>query len=135
MEIYLKNTLAGLIPLYNSDLAEKKKLKIDREYKAKITNPRNIKFHKKLFALLNLGHQNTRINLPFEAYRARCIMKAGYVHIYETPNGTMFLPESISFASMSEDIFSELYSRILTVIITDVGTTKEDIERELINFF
>lgn len=135
MDIFCKNTLSGLIPLYPSDLEEKKKLKIGNEYKTVITNPRNIGFHKKYFALLNLGHQNSRLDVSFDFYRAYVIMKAGYAKTASTPNGTIFLPESISFASMEQDVFELLYSRSIDVIIKDIGACKEDIERELINFF
>jgi len=135
MEVFCKNTLAGLIPLYPSDLEEKKKLKLNQDYKAVITNPRNIGLHKKYFALLNLGHQNSRLEVSFDFYRAYVIMKAGYAKQAATPNGIIFLPESISFASMEQDVFELLYSRSLDVIIKDIGACKEDIERELINFF
>jgi len=135
MELFLKNTLAGLIPLYPSDLEEKKKLKLGNTYKGILTNPRNVGFHKKFFALLNLGHQNSQLDVSFEFYRAYVIMKAGYAKTAITPNGTIFLPESISFASMQQEVFEELYSRSVNVIIKDIGATSEEIEAELINFF
>ena len=135
MDVFVKNTLSGLIPLYPSDLEEKKKLKIGNDYKAVITNPRNIDFHKKYFALLNLGHQNSQLDVSFEFYRAYVIMKAGYAKTAITPNGTIFLPESISFASMEQQVFEELYSRSINVIIKDIGATSDDIESELIKFF
>jgi len=135
MNIFVENKLSGLIPLYPSDLEEKKKLKLNKEYKAVITNPRNIEFHKKYFALLNLGYQNSQLDVSFEFYRAYVIMKAGYAKTAITPNGTIFLPESISFASMEQQVFEELYSRSVNVIIKDIGATSEDIEKELRNFF
>jgi len=134
MEVYIKNTLAGLIPLYSSDLEEKKKLKLNKDYKAIITNPRNYEFHKKYFALLNLGHQNTRMEMSFDFYRDYIIMKAGYVQIGITPEGEMYKPKSISFAAMEQEVFETLYSRSIDVIIKDVGATKQEIEQELINF-
>jgi hypothetical protein len=135
MDIFVKNTLSGLIPLYPSDMEEKKKLKLGQEYKSVITNPRNYEFHKKFFALLNLGHQNTRMEMSFDFYRDYVIMKAGYVQIAITPEGEMYKPKSISFASMEQSVFEDLYSRAINVIIKDIGATSEEIERELINFF
>lgn len=134
MKIYLHNTLSGLIPLYPSDMGEKKKLKLNTDYLATVVNPRNILFHKKFFALVNIGHQNTRLELPFEAYRAYVIMKAGYVKSYTTGAGTFLLPESISFANKDQAQFEEIYSRVLDVIIKDIGATKEDIEQHLSSF-
>jgi len=135
MEIFVKNTLTGLIPLYPSDMDEKRKLKIGHEYKCKITNPRNIEFHKKFFALINLGHQNTSLEMPLDVYRKYITTKAGYFKAYTTPKGTFFDAESISFGNMSQDKFEEVYSRCIDVIIKDIGSTTEEVESQLINFF
>jgi len=135
MEIFVKNTLSGLMPLYPSDFDEKRKLKIGETYKAKIVTPRNILFHKKFFALINLGHENTSLDMPFDAYRGYLIQKAGFFKAYATPKGTYFEPMSISFSKMNETEFSELYSRVVDVIIKDIGSTTEEIEQQLIDFF
>ena len=134
MEIYVKNTSMGLMPLYPSDYDEKKKLRINQDYKAVITNPRNLGFHKKFFALLNLAHQNSSIDLPFEGFRAYILMKAGYVNLYQSPKGVIYLPKSIAFASMSQEQFEECYNRVVNVIIKELGITSEDIDNELGGF-
>jgi hypothetical protein len=134
MKLLLRNTLSGLMPLYPSDFDEKRKLKLGQDYEAEIKNPRNIGFHRKFFALVNLGHENTSLDMPFEAYRKYLIMKAGYFKTYQTPKGTFYEPDSISFGSMSQDQFEEVYSRVLDKVIEDIGTTKDEIEKQLINF-
>ena len=134
MRVLLQNTLHGLIPLYPSDMDEKRKLKIGETYEADIKRPRNIGFHRKFFALINLGHQNTSLEMPFETYRRYVIMKAGYFNTFITPKGSLIEAQSISFASMDEDTFNDLYSRSLDVIIKDIGATSEDIERSLVEF-
>ena len=58
MELYLRNTSSGLVPLYDEDYDKKKKLIIGKDYKAKITLARNLKFHRKFFALVKLGFEN-----------------------------------------------------------------------------
>ena len=135
MKIYVKNTLSGLIPIYDSDFEGKRKLKIGQEYKADIKKPRNLKFHKKFFALLNIGHQNTKLNMSFEFYRSYVTMKSGYYIAYETARGVMVLPKSISFASMDETEFEELYNSVISVVMMDLDVSRYDIERELINFY
>jgi len=134
MEIYVKNTVNGLLPLYPTDLEEKKKLKIGEIYKATIVNPRNYEFHKKFMALINVGHQNTKLEMPFDSYRRYVTIKAGFFKAYTTDKGTYFEAESISFGSMSQDKFEEVYSRVLDVIIKDINVTKEMIEKVLISF-
>jgi hypothetical protein len=135
MEIYLRNTINGLIPLYPSDFDEKRKLKLGQDYKANITNPRNYEFHKKFFALVNIGHENTSLEMPFNTYRKYIIQKAGYFKTYATHKGVMIEADSISFSSMTQDEFEELYSRVIDVIIKDIGSTTEEIEIQLTEFF
>ena len=134
MKLYLKNTLQGLIPLYPADHEEKKRLKVGEEYEAEIRRPRNYLFHKKFFALVNVGWNNTQLDMPFETYRRYVTMKAGYFKIYKTPKGELVEPESIGFASMDQSTFEELYSRVLDVIIDDIGVSGDDIESEILNF-
>jgi len=134
MKLLLQNTLHGLIPLYNSDYEEKKKLKLGEIYEADIKHPRNYEFLKKFMALINVGVSNSKMDLPFDVYRKIMVMRAGYFIAYQTDKGTHYEPESISFASMNETKFQEVYSRVLNKIIADLGCSTEEIERQLINF-
>ena len=72
--------------------------------------------------------------MPFEAYRKYILIKAGYFNAYKTDKGLFYDAVSISFSSMSQDEFEEVYSRVLDKIIADIGATKEDIEQQLIDF-
>lgn len=134
MKLLLRNTISGLVPIYPSDQDEKRKLKLGNDYICEITNPRNVGFHRKFFALLNIGHENTNLDMPFDTYRKYILMKAGYFKAFDTPKGTFYDAESISFANMAQDKFEEVYSRVLDKIIADIGCTSEDIEKQLINF-
>jgi len=134
MKIFCLNTIHGLVPLYPSDFEEKKKLHLGQDYECEIKYPRNIGYHKRFFALLNLGWQNTSLDMPFEICRKYILFKAGYFKIYQTPKGIFYDAESISFGNMSQDRFEEVYSRVLDKIIEDIGCTSEEIKKELINF-
>ena len=134
MEILCRNTLQGLVPLYPSDFDNKRKLKLGHDYVCEVRNPRNIGFHKKFFAMLNIGHENTALDMPFDVYRKYMTVKAGFFTAYQTPKGVYYDPDSISFASMNQDEFEEVYSRVLDKVIEDIGSTKEEIEQQLINF-
>ena len=134
MKLLLRNTISGLIPLYPSDYDEKRKLKLGQDYEADIKNPRNIGFHRKFFAMVNIGHENTSMEMPFETYRKYMIMKAGYFKAYQTPKGHYYEADSISFGNMTQDEFEEVYSRVLDKIIIDIGSTREEIEKQLIEF-
>ena len=134
MRLLCENRIQGLVPLYPSDFDDKRKLRLGETYQVEVTNPRNVGFHKKFFAMLNVGHENTSLDMPFETYRKYMIVKAGFFTAYQTPKGIYYDPNSISFASMSQDEFEEVYSRVLDKVIEDVGLEREDVERQLINF-
>lgn len=134
MKILCRNTISGLVPLYPSDYDQKRKLKLGQDYELEIKNPRNVGFHRKFFALLNIGHENSSLDMPFETYRKYMLVKAGYFTPYQTPKGIYYDPHSISFTNMSQDEFEEVYSRVLDKVIEEIGVTKEDVEKQLINF-
>jgi hypothetical protein len=135
MKITVKNTEQGLIPLYPSDLDEKNKLKIGEIYSVEIKKDRNYQFLKKFFALIKLGHDNTKLQgINIDIYRAYVTMKAGYVETFKTPKGLMALPKSIAFDKMDDAEFEGLYNSAIQVIIDDIGATREDIEQNIINF-
>ena len=52
MEIHLVRTSTGLRPYTDDDYEEMKKIKVGSIVKANIVRPRNIKFHRKFFALI-----------------------------------------------------------------------------------
>jgi hypothetical protein len=136
MELFLKNTIDGLVPLYDSDFEEKKRLKIDEIYKCTIKRDRSYPFHKKFFALIKIGCENSKsIDAPLNVYRKYATIKAGFFTPYKTDKGTFVEADSISFENMDEDEFQKVYSAVLDFIILDTGATKEDIEKNLISFF
>ena len=58
-EIYLVKSFDGkFTPAQDSDYEMAKNIKAGDTYKFKFSKPRNIKFHRKFFALINLVFQN-----------------------------------------------------------------------------
>jgi len=134
-KIYCQNTEAGLIPLYDSDLQEKKKLKIGKTYACEIRFERNYELLKKFMALIKLGQENSKnVEMPFDAYRNYATIKAGYSNVYQTPKGVFVEAQSIAFASMTEEKFEKVYSDVLDFIIKDTEADAEFIQDNLINF-
>ena len=134
MVITVRNTINGLVPLYSSDLDEKRKLKIGETYQVEVKRPRNYQFHKKFFALLNIGWENTDVEMPFDTYRRWVTMLAGFYKVYHTTKGELYEHESIAFSYMDDDTFSEVYDRVLNIILKDTGAAKPDVEAMLIDF-
>lgn len=135
MKFHCRNTINGLIPLYPADLDEKRKLKIGKDYEVEVKHPRNYEFHKKFFALVNLCYENYETEMPSDTFRRWLIMRAGFVNAFVTDRGTFYDAESISFASMDQKEFEEVYDRVLNVVIKLLELTEDEITDNLLNFF
>jgi hypothetical protein len=136
MEIWVKNTFRGLVPMYDTDLDNKKKLKIDQEYLVTVKMPRNIKFHRKMFALYNLVFQNQEQYRLLDDLRRDITIEAGFYRERTNINGEVIKEaESISFANMDDDVFSQLYNRSLDVIVKYFHFDKQSMIDEIEQFF
>jgi len=89
---------------------------IGREVMASIKQPRNIKFHKKYFALIGTARSMIDDEYTMEQFRALCIAGAGYCDFVQGDKGLVAVPRSMSFAAMDETEFERLYQDTLTFI-------------------
>jgi len=136
LKILLHNTDRGLVPVYGSDYDQKKKLKIGEEYLAEIRKPRNIKFHKKFFALIELCFQNQEVYNNREHMRKQLTMSAGYYDTFVNHKGnTCYEPKSVAFSKMDEAEFSEFYERFCDTVSEFIGVTNKDIQIQIHDFF
>ena len=135
MKVFLKKNGMGYFPMYDADYEECKKHKQGAEVKGILTIPRNLKFHKKFFALMNFCFDNQEFYSSVEILRSILTMKAGFYEEVKTLKGVVYWPASISFDSMDDVEFSDFYSKVVDQVIKMIGVTSEEIERELINFF
>jgi hypothetical protein len=142
MKLCLRNTETGLIPLYDSDLYERKKLKIGEDYEVEIKISRNYLFLKKYFALiklawLNLPEQYDELYPHPDNFRKAVQIMAGFYDTYYLLDGTQIIDsKSIAFDSMDELEFKEVYNKVLDVIIKNILplNTEQEIEQEIFNF-
>ena len=136
MEIWVKNTFRGLIPMYDTDLDNKKKLKIDQDYLVTVKMPRNIKFHRKMFALYNLVFSNQERYRVLDDLRRDITIEAGYYRERTNIHGEVIKEaESISFANMDDDVFSDLYNRTLDVIVKYFHFDRQSMIDEIEQFY
>lgn len=97
--------------------------------------PRNPRFHRKFFALLNVGfdawepsrkhktYKGRPVEKNFEAFREEVTILAGYYEQTFDIHGRMRLrARSIAFARMEEPEFEELYSAVANVLLQHVLT-------------
>ena len=145
MKLMLQNTAVGLVPLYESDFDEKRKLKVGQIYQADIKVVRNIQFHRKMWAMLNtawmlLPEKTQNGFRTFEGFRAYLLVTAGFFDVYYNTrlNDFVEVPKSMSCASMDDAEFAECYDRIKDVIwgilSSRVNITREVFEEYLSSF-
>ncbi len=145
-EIFLKKISSGaLTPVSENDADKLKKFKSGGVFKCVISKPRNYRFLKKYFALLNHAYDcfepdNEVGEKNFEQFRADIIILSGfYDRVVRVDNSTRYVPKSISFGSMSAEQFEELYSKTVDTILKHVlkNYTRDDIDNvveEILSF-
>ncbi len=139
MKLYCRVTSEGLIPLYDSDLEEKKKLKIGTDVLLEVKKARNIRNHKRYFAMLTLVLDNLTdtVKNRYGIYHTDGFLKQikedlGLFNI--TPGGVKDYI-SISFDEMDEFTFRRFFNLSVKLIISKyLPVTREDIEEEIYKF-
>lgn len=114
-DIIVKVVPGGLMAA-NAIEAEKLEPLRGRQVAATLRQPRNIRFHRKYFALLGVGRDMADTELNAEQFRAYVTAGAGYCDFIEGKEGMVAVPRSISFAAMDEAEFARLYSDTLDFI-------------------
>lgn len=143
MDIYCRVTDIGLIPMYDSDLDEKHRLRIGDNVLCTIKRPRNYEFHKKYFALLRL----TVANLPHliqqqmqiftEEDLLDCLKIDLGLFTTRWHGGRQIVKTgSISFAQMDNTEFEKFFSRSVDAILRIYlrGTDRQALIEEVENY-
>lgn len=115
-DIIVKAVPGGLMAV-NAIEAEKLEQFRGKEFKATISIPRNLDFHRKYFALLGVARDMADTELNAEQFRAYVTCGAGYCDfITDREGGVVAVPKSISFASMDDSAFERLYNDTVSFI-------------------
>lgn len=143
MRMLAVNTFHGLAPLMDDDYDEKKKLKLGQTYSVEVKVARNVDFHRKYFALIAYAweylneHETERFKTK-ESFRKYVEIAAGHCDVIYHPRFLEYveIPKSISFGSMDNTQFSDLYKRVKDVIFSLIGdrVSEQEFERLLLDF-
>ena len=122
---------------YDSDYETAKKIKVNEPYEFEFKNVRNPGHHRKYFALLNLVVSNTEKFKDVNHLRMILAIECGhYDELIDPLSGEVrIIPKSISFSSMGQDEFSELYSKSLDYCCKVLGVEKSEIIEEINQHF
>ena len=120
-----------------------KNINVGEMLKISFSTPRNQKFHKKYFALLNLGYEHwtparkhkkykgVPVEKNFDVFRDDIQIMAGFYTLSFGVDGAMkTVPKSISFANMEQDEFERVYDAVVNVILKNVlsNYTRADLD-------
>ena len=129
----IKNKSGQYSPVDESDFEQSKGVGVGNVVKC--TASRNVKFHRKGMALLKIGFDNQDMYDSFEVYRKVITIKAGFCQLVMLNDSRRnFIPDSISFENMSAEKFERWYNATLDIIYTEIGTTKEELIKEVEQF-
>ena len=152
MKLLLRNTTHGLIPIYDDDFDEKKKLVIGKDYMAEIKLARNLMFHRKYFGMLDtawyLLTERQRIyfggayygeTFGKEAFRKSVQVTAGFFEpIYDGKEKRWQKSyKIIAFDKMDDAEFEKLYHAVYDTVMSILsmnGTTQEQFNAMIDNF-
>ena len=135
-DIVLVKTPMGTLVAGDPQTQERlKKLKIGHALKGNFKQARNIKFHKKAFALLNfafdmwdapeLEYKGQPVEKNFDRFRKDLTIMAGFYESYVNFKGEVRLEaKSLSFDKMDEEEFAQVYKGFLDVIWTRILKSK-----------
>lgn len=121
---------------YDSDYEKLKKIKVGDLLECEIRKPRNYKFHKKFFAMLNLVFQNQeRYDNIYDLRHDLTIVSGYYTERVNIQGEHVKIANSISFAKMTETEFSNLYDSFLTQVQKYFHFDKETVNENLEQFY
>ena len=145
MDLLLKCTSSGLIPLYDDDYDNKRKLKIGETYKAKISVPRNGSEHRKYFALINCAWEYlNEKQQAFNKNNINCFRKSQEILVGHcepvyiiSQNVWSEQAKSVSYDSMNGVEFLELYKLVRESLFQTYlkNISIEDFEKSFKNFY
>lgn len=141
MKINLIKQGQVLIPATPSDEDKIASIKNGQFLEADIKQKRNLKFHRKFFAMLNIGfeafepeQQDYKGQVAvknFDRFRKDVIILAGfYDATYDIQGNLKLEAHSISFGKMSEDEFNKVYNACCNVLLLKVlhNYTRDDLD-------
>ncbi len=130
----------GLSPYTDEDAIELRRVGIGDILQAKALDQRNVQHHRKFFALIRIVYDN--MPEQFDSHfptqddlRHELIKRAGFYKEYiDLKGNTQYRAESISFDSMGQKRFDELYSKVLDVVVQWFLFDRDVLEGEIMQF-
>jgi hypothetical protein len=140
-EIFLRKVQGVLVPDSESDVEKLAAIANGETIRADIKRPRNIKFHRRYFALLDVlfdifepaatEHKGKPVMKHRERFRHDIAIATGHYELVVNIKGEVRAEaKSISFAAMDDIEFAALYSSTINYGLLHIakGKTREELE-------
>lgn len=117
-DLFLKRTLHGFAAADEATQDAMRSYKIGDTYRASVVKPRNLRNHRRYWALVNLVYQNADGYASAELVHAHLKLLAGRCSpvVSKTTGETFLVPESISFSAMDEAEFQDFWGRCIKAV-------------------
>jgi hypothetical protein len=99
-----------------------------------VVRQRNIRHHRKFFALMHLVFENQTRYEVFEDFLDAVKVATGHRSVmFLSDSKVMIKPKSIAFHKMDQDQFNAFYDKVLDLVVTRImpGVDKEELAREI----
>ena len=125
--------LNGLQPIDEVGEAAMRKLHLNDVVNVEIKRSRNLAFHRKFFAMLQIILQNQDHYKSMDDLLDVCKLRTGHCRTVQTRQGEVRLPKSISFATMDDTEFADFYDRACAWVVTEVipGLERQALDEEV----
>lgn len=115
--LHFKKDFGRLVPCDDASAAALTKIKHGAVVHVEIKKPRNIRFHRKFFALVNLVFENQSHYDNIEHLLAALKTAVGHCDLIAGKEGKIVaIPKSIAFHKMDDLAFSDFYDKCVDII-------------------
>lgn len=131
--LFVRAHNGAVYPAMDEDRENIKKIPYGEMFQAEVTQPRNIKFHRKTMVLFKTVFENQEHYKSVKHLRKDITIAAGYYthYVNYTTGETVYEADSISFAAMDNYEFIDYYNKIIGVIIQHFSWDKEALIQEI----
>lgn len=135
-EIYLKRSVGGLVACDDHSVSVLRRIRVGDIVQCEVTQPRNLAFHRKFFALLNVVWETSGDWQSVYALLIELKVNVGHIQkaVIRETGEVVSVPKSISFAQFDETSFAEFYEKCLIKLCEMAGGIEaEALRQEVLN--
>ncbi len=129
-----KTILAGtpcLVPYCRDAEDWLRKTSLDQGVLIDPRRPRNIRHHRKFFALVKLAVDNWPVDITINALVGLIKIRTGHADPVKGADSVIhWIPRSINFESMDQDEFEPFYEKAVQLIALALGVDAETLDNE-----